>query len=81
MTLREMYEGKDLLRVRRNLSEEEARNRLRKFYPVSEVDVILTNAKAFDVWVDSELKVAVVYLHYSEKYIIIATGERYDLIE
>ena len=81
MTLREMYEGKDVLRARRNLSEEDVRERLSKFYPDSEVDDIIISAQDFEVWVDSELKVAVVYLHNSKKYIIIATGERFDLVE
>lgn len=80
MTKREMYEGTDMLIARRDLSENETRDRLLKYYNRVEVNDIIFSAKAVDVWTDSEKQTSVVYLRHNNTFIIIATGKRFDLV-
>lgn len=92
MTERQAREGTSTIIARRRLTEEEVRKRLsaicvKKYgadspFPVDHyVDECINSVHLTEVWIDSFIKCVVVYNASTDLYIIISTGEYFDLVE
>lgn len=90
MTERQALEGTKTIIARRRLTEEEVRERLIKVYkkeygeecPAKRyAEECIRSTHLTEVWTDSTIGCAVVYNASTEMYIIISTGEHYELVE
>lgn len=85
MTHRQAFEGTDKFVSRRYLKEDELRPVLQKRYSDDVIEDLIKSVKTYDVWVDCDGHVAVVYTYRPqddvcpERFVIVTTGENYDL--
>ena len=86
MTHRKALEGTDKFVSRRFLKEDELRLVLQKRYSDDVIEDLIKSVKTYDVWVDCDGHVAVVYTYRpqddvcSDRFVIVTTGENYDLL-
>ena len=84
MTHRKAFEGTDKFVSRRFLKEDELRILLQKKYTDETIEDLIRSVKAYDVWIDCDGHVAVVYTcrpqdDVPDRFVIVTTGENYDL--
>lgn len=86
MTHRKAFEGTDKFVSRRYLKEDELRLVLQKRYSDDVIEDLIKSVKTYDVWVDCDGHVAVVYTYRPQddvcpdRFVIVTTGENYNLL-
>ena len=88
MTFLEAFMGTDKFLARRLLKEDELRLLLQKKYSdlsFGMIDDLIMTAKSFDVWVDVDGGVAVIYTHRPndecpDRFVVVTTGKNCDFL-
>lgn len=82
MTFQEAYKEDMSLVTRRNLTEEELRNRLKNYFSTEAIDEMVNSIIALDCWTNGEIAITCTFKNDELKFIAIANGKNYmKLIE
>lgn len=77
MTFQEAHKEDTSLVTRRNLTEEELRNRLKNYFNIEIIDEIIKSIIALDCWTNGEFAITAMYRNGEIRFIVIANGKNY----